>query len=60
MALAGRHQMPVLAQLAEDRHIADRLIHGLPVHRVWSLRRPLRELANAIHVDAVPAVSSWR
>jgi MinD-like ATPase involved in chromosome partitioning or flagellar assembly len=60
VALAGRHQMPVLARLAEDRHIADRLIHGLPVHHVWSLRRPLRELASAIHVDAVPAVSSWQ
>ena len=59
-ALAGRHQLPVLARLVEDRHIADRLIHGLPVHRVWSLRRPLGELAKAIHADAGTAVSSWQ
>lgn len=60
VALAGRHQLPVLARLTEDRHIADRLIHGLPVHRVWSLRRPLRELAKAIHADAGSVVSSWQ
>ena len=57
-ALAGRHQLPVLGRLTEDRHIADRLIHGLAVHRVWSLRRPLRELAKTIHPDAGSA-ASW-
>ena len=59
-ALAGRHQLPVLGRLTEDRHIADRLIHGLPVHRVWSLRRPLRELAKTIHPDVGSAASPWQ
>ncbi len=59
-ALAGRHHLPVLGRFAEDRHISQRLTVGLPVHRVWSLRRSLRTLANSLHPDAHSAVSSWR
>jgi MinD-like ATPase involved in chromosome partitioning or flagellar assembly len=59
-ALAGRHQLPVLGRFAEDRQVADRLTRGLPVHRVWSLRRPLRELAKSIQPDAGGAVLAWR
>lgn len=59
-ALAGRHRLPVLGRFAEDRHVADRLARGLPVHRIWSLRRPLRELAKLILPDAGPAVLAWR
>ena len=59
-ALAGRHQLPVLGRFAEDRQVADRLIRGLPVHRMWSLRRPLRELAKSIQPDAAGAVLAWR
>jgi hypothetical protein len=60
VALAGRHGLPVLGRFAEDRHISQRLTRGLPVHRVWSLRRPLRALAKSIHVDARLAVSTWQ
>lgn len=60
VALAGRHGLPVLGRFAEDRHISQRLTRGLPVHRVWSLRRPLRALAKSIHADARLAVSTWQ
>ncbi|MEA2657255.1 MAG: hypothetical protein QOI23_2620, partial [Chloroflexota bacterium] len=59
-ALAGRHHLPVLGRFAEDRQVADRLTRGLPVHRIWSLRRPLRELARSIHPDAAQAIPAWR
>jgi MinD-like ATPase involved in chromosome partitioning or flagellar assembly len=59
-ALAGRHDLPVLGRFAEDRHISRRLTSGLPVHRVWSLRRPLRDLARSIHPEAGSAVSWWQ
>lgn len=60
VALAGRHGLPVLGRFAEDRHISQRLTRGLPVHRVWSLRRPLCALAKSIHADARLAVSTWQ
>ena len=59
-ALAGRHQLPVLGRFAEDHHISQRLTRGQPVHRVWSLRRPLRALANSVHPGTGSAVSRWR
>jgi MinD-like ATPase involved in chromosome partitioning or flagellar assembly len=58
--LAGRHQLPVLGRFAEDRHISQRMTRGQPVHRVWSLRRPLRGLANSVHPGTGSALSSWR
>lgn len=59
-ALAGRHQLPVLGRFAEDRQIALRLTHGESVHRVWSLRRPLRAIAKSVHPDSVSAWSRWQ
>ena len=59
-ALAGRHQLPILCRFAEDRHISHRLTYGLPVHRVRSLRRPLRALAKSVHPDTGSAVSRWQ
>lgn len=59
-ALAGRHKLPVLGRLAEDWRISDRLMHGQPVHRVWSLRRPLAALARSLHPDLGAAVSRWQ
>jgi Flp pilus assembly CpaE family ATPase len=59
-ALAGRHDLPVLGRFAEDRQISQRLTLGLPVHRVWSLRRSLHALAKSLHPDLGMAVSRWR
>jgi MinD superfamily P-loop ATPase len=56
--LSGRHRMPVLARINEDRHIADRLSQGLPIHGERSVRRTLIELARSVHPDvgiSVPA-----
>jgi CO dehydrogenase nickel-insertion accessory protein CooC1 len=60
VALSGRHELPVLGRFAEDRRVSQRLTRGLPVHRVWSLRRPLGALAKSIHPDAPLAVSRWQ
>jgi Flp pilus assembly CpaE family ATPase len=59
-ALAGRHKLPVLGRFAEDRQISHRLTRGLPVHRVWSLRRRIGALAKSLHPDLNSAVSRWR
>ena len=59
-ALAGRHKLPVLGRFAEDRQISHRLTRGLPVHRVWSLRRRLGALAQSLHPDLGSAVSRWQ
>lgn len=59
-ALASRHHLPVLGRFGEDRNVARRLTRGLPVHRVWSVRRPLRQLAKSIHADAGSAVTARR
>jgi CO dehydrogenase nickel-insertion accessory protein CooC1 len=59
-ALAGRHVLPVLGRFDEDRQISDRLTRGLPVHRVWSLRRRLHALAESLHPDLGVAVSRWQ
>lgn len=59
-ALAGRHELPVLGRFAEDRQISRRLTRGLPVHRVWSLRRRLHALAETLHPDVGSAVSWWQ
>jgi CO dehydrogenase nickel-insertion accessory protein CooC1 len=59
-ALAGRHDLPVLGRFAEDRQISHRLTRGLPVHRVWSLRRSLHALAKSLHPDLSTAASKWQ
>lgn len=59
-ALAGRHDLPVLGRFAEDRQISHRLTQGLPVHRVWSLRRRLHALAKSLHPHLGTPVSGWR
>jgi Flp pilus assembly CpaE family ATPase len=59
-ALAGRHELPVLGRFAEDRQISHRLTRGLPVHRVWSLRRRLQALAKSLHPELGSAVSEWQ
>jgi Flp pilus assembly CpaE family ATPase len=59
-ALAGRHDLPVLCRFTEDRRIGQRLTRGLPVHRVWSLRRPLRQLVKSIRPDAGAAARTWQ
>lgn len=59
-ALAGRHDLPVLGRFAEDRHISHRLTRGLPVHRVWSLRRRLQALARTLHPDLGSAAPGWQ
>lgn len=59
-ALAGRHELPVAGRFAEDRHISERLTSGLPVHRVWSLRRRLRALARSIYPETGSAVFWWQ
>ncbi len=59
-ALSGRHDLPVLGRFAEDRQISQRLMLGLPVHRVWRLRRSLHALAKSLHPDLGKAVSRWR
>jgi MinD-like ATPase involved in chromosome partitioning or flagellar assembly len=59
-ALAGRHHLPVLGRFAEDRQISHRLTRGLPVHRVWSLRRRLPALAKSLHPHLGSAVSRWQ
>ena len=58
--LSGRHRIPVLARIKEDRHVADRVSRGLPVHRERSLRRTLSELVRSVHPDAGEAVSAWQ
>ena len=58
-ALAGRHHLPVLARFTDERQVAERMARGLAVHRMWRLRRPLRELATAIQLDAGTAVAAW-
>ena len=57
--LAGRHHLPVLGRFPEDRQVAERLTRGQPVHHIWSLRRPLRELAKVTHQD-VGGIPAWR
>jgi MinD-like ATPase involved in chromosome partitioning or flagellar assembly len=59
-ALASRHQLQVLGRFAEDRRVVERMTHGLPVHRVGSVRRPLNALAKAVHVEPELAVPGWR
>jgi MinD-like ATPase involved in chromosome partitioning or flagellar assembly len=59
-ALSSRHQLSVMCRINEDRLIAERLTRGLPVHRLWSLRRTLRDLAKSVHPDAASAVPAWR
>ena len=58
-ALCGRHQLPVLARFGADSQVADRMAGGLAVHRLWSLRRPLRELARSTKLEA-GATPRWR
>ena len=58
-ALSGRHQMAVMGRIKEDRRIAKRLISGLPVHRMWGVRRTLRDLARSVHPDAGYAGPAW-
>jgi CO dehydrogenase nickel-insertion accessory protein CooC1 len=57
--LSSRHRLPVMARINEDRHIADRLSQGRPVHRERGLRRTLRELARTVHPDARSAAPAW-
>jgi CO dehydrogenase nickel-insertion accessory protein CooC1 len=59
-ALANRYQLRVLGRFAEDRQVAERMTHGLPLHRVGSVRRPLNALAKAIHTEPESAVPGWR
>lgn|SRR5487761_242897 len=59
-ALCSRHQLRVLARFTADRQVADRMAGGRAVHRLWSLRRPLRELARSIQLEAGEAVPAWR
>ncbi|HVC76098.1 MAG TPA: hypothetical protein VND96_06215 [Candidatus Micrarchaeaceae archaeon] len=59
-ALCSRHRLRALARFTADRQVADRMAGGLAVHRLWSLRRPLRELARSIQLEAGAAVPAWR
>ena len=59
-ALSGRHQLPLLGRFGEDRHISQRMTRGLPVHRVRSLRRALRDLATSIHPNPGATASRWQ
>ena len=58
-SLAGRHQVPVLGRIKADRRIDVRLIRGLPVHGVWSVRRTLRDLAKSVHPPQGSGVPAW-
>jgi MinD-like ATPase involved in chromosome partitioning or flagellar assembly len=58
-ALGSRHRLPLLARFSADQQVADRMAGGLAVHRLWSLRRPLRELARTIQLE-VGATPPWR
>lgn len=58
-ALSSRHHLSVMGRINEDRRIADRLTGGLPVHRLWSLRRTLRDLARSVHPDVGAVVPAW-
>ena len=59
-ALCSRHQLTVLGRFTADRRVASRMAAGLAVHRLWSLRRPLRELARSIQLEAGAAAWAWR
>jgi len=58
--LSGRHQLPVIARINEDRRLSERLSQGLPIHREGALRGTLRELIRSIHPESWTAVSAWR
>ena len=57
--LSGRHGLPVLARIKENRRIGYRMSQGLPVHRERSIRRTLLALARSVHPDMAVRVPAW-
>jgi MinD-like ATPase involved in chromosome partitioning or flagellar assembly len=58
-ALSGRHHISVVGRVNEDRRIATRLMHGLPVHRLWGLKRTLRNVATSVHPGVGARTQGW-
>lgn len=57
--LSGRHRLPVMARIKEDRRIAERLSLGHPVHQMRAVHRPINELARSVHPEAASVAGTW-
>jgi Mrp family chromosome partitioning ATPase len=57
-ALSGRHNVPVMARIKDDRRLADDLSDGKAIHGTRGQGRTFFELARSVHADA--QLTGWR